>query len=199
MKCCTCAKSCVKTGEILCETCVKEFEFCTNIQHRVFENVVINSVFKYNDFARKVVKKLKFEYKKDVSKTLAKLLDENFKDEKEYIVVPIPAHRARIKKYGFNHTQAIAKEFCKLRGYKLNKNLLQKKRETLTQHFLDNKQRFENIKDSFRLNLKNYDNKNGENILIIDDITTTGATLDEVIKTFKQKGINNLVCLTVFK
>jgi competence protein ComFC len=108
----------------------------------------------------------------------------------------MPAHKKRIKKYGFNQVESIAREFCKLKNFKMCKNILQKNREVQTQHFLSREERFENIKESFRVNLKNY---NGENLLVIDDITTSGATLEEIIKTFKNAGVQNITCLTVFK
>lgn len=191
-----CAKPCAKNGEILCESCVKNFELYTTFPQAVFEGINIFSAVKYDEFSRSVVKKFKFNYKKDVSKTLGKILYNYFNDEKKYVVIPIPAHKARLRKYGFNHTETICKEFAKLKGWKINNKILLKQRETLVQHFLNKEQRFKNIKDSFKIDLKTH---RGENLLIVDDITTTGATFQEVIKTFKEAGVNNIVCLSVFK
>jgi len=197
-KCCICGcvKSCLKDGEIMCENCAKQFEFYTNKEHKIFDGVIINSLIKYNDFSKKVVRKLKFQYKKDLSKTLARLVCENFLKDNDFVLVPVPAHKARLNKYGFNHTQVICEEIKKLKGCKINNKILLKSRETLTQHFLNQEQRFKNVQNSFKINSDNYNN---ENIFIIDDITTTGATLEEIIKAFKKENINKIACLTIFK
>ena len=114
------------------------------------------------------------------------------KSDEKFVIVPVPLFEKREKKRKYNHMTLVAEEFAKLSGYKVNLELIKRIKDTKPQYRLSKKEREENLKNAFECNLISYE---GEKLLLIDDILTTGSTMTEMIKTFQNKGINDL---TVF-
>ena len=190
---------CSKSGEILCKTCEKELEFSTVYAQSVYEGVEIFSAFEYGGTLKKLIQQFKFNHRKGIAKILAVLLYEYFlkmSRRENLIVIPVPSHKQRVLRRGYCQTNLICEEFSRLSGIKTDTKILKKVRNTKPQYKLSIEKRRKNLAGSFALNLENY---NGENILLIDDIATTGATLEEIINLFKMENINNLTVLTVCK
>ena len=115
-------------------------------------------------------------------------------DKKEnFLIIPVPMHKKRFKQRKYNHMDLVADELSKLTGWKVNTKLIQRIKETKPQYKLNTKEREENLKNAFKVTKENY---NGEKLLLIDDILTTGSTLTEIIKTLNKEGITNIVGLT---
>lgn len=125
---------------------------------------------------------------------------QNFKDT---ILIPIPLSRKRYRERGYNQAELICKELIKLDNninYKLEKNILIKPKDTEHQARIENKrERLKNIVGSFAIKngQQNIESIKNRNIILIDDITTTGATLTEAKKTLKQAGARKVIAFTV--
>ena len=91
----------------------------------------------------------------------------------------------------------IVKEFSKLTNFEINKKLIKKIKYTKPQYKAKN--RHKNIKNSFKINEKEIKNIKNKTILLIDDITTSGATLEEIINLLLKYNINEIICLTIAK
>ena len=197
-KCLICG--CSKQDELLCKTCAKDIEYLSTYPHKIYENIPVYSVCLYKDTIKALIHKLKFNHRKSVSKVLAKMLFEYFKkikdDSLEYIITFPPSFFLKSAQRGYNHMFLIAKEFSKLANIEINKNLIKKIKYTKPQYKV--KARRKNIKDSFKINIGDFNLKN-KTILILDDIITSGATLEEIINCFKKVNIDNIICLTVSK
>ena len=103
------------------------------------------------------------------------------------IITTVPISKKRQKKRGYNQTELIAKELCKILSKRLNKNIIYKIKDNTPQSMLNKKQREENIKGVYTVkNIKSILNKK---ILIIDDIYTTGNTVNECARVLVNKGI----------
>lgn len=203
-KCIICG--CLKDGNILCKNCLKTVEILPCFAHTKTEGIEIYSVSFYNGVLKKIIHKLKFNHKKGVAKVLAGLLFKYFALSEQFehfnnniVLVPVPTNRKNIKERGYNNVFEIVKEFSKLIKAPYTKNILIKIKDTKPQYKLNARQRRENISGCFGVDLKEYEKYKGKKIVIIDDIYTTGATLEEIIKTFKECGINNIICITVSK
>ena len=85
----------------------------------------------------------------------------------------------------------VAEEFAKLSGFACNFDLVKRIKETKPQYKLSRKERLENLSGAFEVDKESYNDKN---ILILDDICTTGSTFEEMIKTFQKNGINKITC-----
>ena len=84
----------------------------------------------------------------------------------------------------------VAQEFAKMTGYDVNEDIIKRVRNTKPQYKLSKKEREENLKNAFECNKEYYSFT--EKILIIDDILTTGSTMEEIIKTLQNADVKNL-------
>ena len=105
-------------------------------------------------------------------------------------IIPMPMHRNRLKERGFNQALEIAKLLSKALSLKLDYTSCQRTKHTPPQASLNLKERIQNIKGAFscQRNLQNL------NIAIVDDVMTTGASLNELAKTLKQAGAAHVEC-----
>jgi ComF family protein len=110
-------------------------------------------------------------------------------------VVPVPLHFIKQRLKGYNHAAYLAKETAKQLQIPLKAKALYRKRYTPQQKKLSALDRLMNINGAFAVR-KGMD-FNGGNILLVDDIKTTGATLNECAKALKAAGAEKVFCLTL--
>lgn len=108
----------------------------------------------------------------------------------DYIAVPVPLHKKRLAKRGFNQTELLFKQPLAQHGIKL-KNYLERIKFTQPQFELDAQERAKNLQHAFAVSSS--DNVAGKNILLLDDIMTTGATLYECATVLKNAGAKNIL------
>jgi len=168
---------------------------CKNLK-REFDKVV--SVANYTSIAKEFVYRLKYGGLKYYAKIIANFLVNKFKEEPNFknvdIITCVPTTLKRLKDRGFNQAELIAKEFCKQINRPYTKLLLRVK-NTPTQTHLTREERIENLKGAFEL-LVDKSNIKDKNILIIDDIITTGATMNEIALLLKKNNAKHVYGLT---
>lgn len=197
-KCLIC--SCAKTDNLLCKNCLKDVHFLSIFPQRIYKEIPIYSATNYKNIIKTLIQKLKFSHNKKASIPLAQILFNYFQKlnlEKKYIIAYPPSSCLKSATRGYNHMQLIAKEFSKLTDFEINKNLIKKIKPTKPQYQAKN--RHLNIKGSFKINKKYIDSLKDKNILLIDDITTSGATLEEIINCLLESNFKNITCLTISK
>lgn len=153
----------------------------------------------YDDVIKKLIKDLKYNKKKHLAKLHAEIMFEYFerlKLDTNFLILSVPIHKNRKKERKYNHMDLVADEFSLLTGFKNNKKFLLRIKDTQKQFKLHRQERIKNIKNAFALNENENIDKN-TNLLIIDDITSTGTTLEEIIKLLQNKGYTNLTALTL--
>lgn len=115
------------------------------------------------------------------------------------ILIPIPLSQKRRRERGFNQAELICNELVKLdnnENYRLERNILIKPRDTKHQAHIENRtERLRNVVGSF--SVKNIEQIKSRNIILIDDVTTTGATLEEAKKILKQNGAKKIIAFTI--
>lgn len=143
-----------------------------------------------NPLLKKAIHAFKYKFVKDLAKPLATLILKKINFDYDFIV-PVPLHPRRLRWRGFNQAELLAKEINQ------NKllNCLIKTKNTKPQTQLSEKQRKQNIKGAFKciFNLKN------KKILLIDDVETSGSTLQECKKALLEAGAEGVYCLTLAK
>lgn len=125
-----------------------------------------------------------------------RLIEEDFIADVDYITC-VPMRRKDIQKRGYNQTKLLAKEISGLLGLPFVP-LLKKTKDTLEQKKLGAEERRKNVKGAFSVASKRY-NLTGKNILIIDDVSTTGSTLSENARTLKSAGAGRVTAAVFAK
>ncbi|MCK5180025.1 MAG: ComF family protein [Candidatus Omnitrophica bacterium] len=110
-------------------------------------------------------------------------------------IVPIPLFPSRLRERGYNQSRLLAEEIGQRYKIDLSLNNLVRARETKHQARLSEKERWTNICGAFRI--KDSAKFSGKNILIIDDLLTTGATASEAAHTLKDAGAKTVGILTL--
>ncbi len=193
----------------LCNKCKirleKEYDFKSdNYSQDIEKNFKEHHYFfRYENLIRNQILSLKFHEKPYIYKTISYFLEnkrKNFENLKKYdIIIVVPVSKKRQKERGYNQSELIAKEISKMLSIKIEKNIIKKLKNTPPQSSLNKEQRQENIRGVYRaFNIEKIENKN---ILIIDDIYTTGNTVNECAKVLVEKGINkqSIGVLTIAK
>ncbi len=191
---------CKKEEEILCENCI----FSIKLPH-LNPNEKIFSAFSYKDpIIRKILLNLKYYHKRNLGKKLGAILYNGMLEEiselksftgQKIILIPIPMTKARLKERGYNQASLIALgiyEACDENIFELREDILIKKYNTFPQAKIkDRTKRLKNIKGCFVCTQPKF--IKNKTVIIIDDITTTGATLNEAIKILEKSGAKKAV------
>ena len=181
----------------LCNKCrnklKKEYKFerddyNTDISKNFIEHYYF---FKYKNLIREQILGIKFNEKAYNCQTLSYFLEnmkKSFEKLKKYdIIIVVPVSKKRQKDRGYNQTEIIAQKISKILNINIKKHILYKTKNTVPQSTLNKEQREENAKDAYiAKNCKKIANKR---ILLIDDIYTTGSTVNECAKTLIDSGI----------
>ncbi len=113
------------------------------------------------------------------------------------IIIPMPMHPQRLKERGFNQALEIAKVLTKNDREKLDYKSAERQTLTPPQASLPLKERVKNIKGAFKVNADKLDKFQGKRIAIVDDVMTTGASLNELAKTLKKAGASHVECWVI--
>ena len=112
------------------------------------------------------------------------------------LVVPIPLATHRLAERGYNQAEVLARPLAEIRMLNFAHKVLQRSHETVKQFELDARQRWDNLLGAFRVDSHDLA---GANILIVDDIMTTGATLNAAAVALKKAGCSKVYALTLAK
>lgn len=157
-------------------------------------------LYSYKDI-RKILLDYKFEGKAYLYNSFCMLfLEENeiCSIIKQYdMIIPVPMTSKKKSKRGYNQTELIAKKLGKELQIDYNNKSLVKIKNNKTQSTLNEKERFFNVKNVY--DIKNAEMIKNKNIVLFDDILTTGATIDECSKVLKKNGVNDILVLTIAK
>lgn len=129
---------------------------------------------------------------KRIGKELGRLLS-SVKPPEIDILIPVPLHINKLRQREFNQSAILAKECSKAWKIPLSLKILYKIKHTLDQASLEAKDRFNNVKDAYIVK----ESINGLKIGLIDDVTTTGATLMECAKVLKKAGAKEIHAITL--
>ncbi len=156
-------------------------------------------IYEYNKISRKIVTNLKFFDKTNFAKYMADMIFRSFSHEvldHDYIVF-VPMHRKRMSVRFYNQAALIAKFLSKVSGVQIDYTNLSRVKFTKPQALLSKAERMENIKNAFRVR----DSKLfvGKKLLIIDDVFTSGATLNECSRLLKKYGASRVTAITFAK
>lgn len=143
---------------------------------------------------QKLVHLIKFGKRKDLAYLLGKSFAKHYlkttKEDYAECVICIPVHWRRRMKRGYNQCEEFGKGICSFTGQRLLKNVLLKRRHEESQTGKGRAGRFEQVKKSFYINKA--ERIKGKSILLIDDVLTTGATLEAAVVLLSDAGVREI-------
>lgn len=178
---------------------------CSRCQDHRLSGLFFALPYKEKLLTKKLVHQFKYEPHiiKELAKSLAVVLLEYFTlinknnslQWENAILVPVPLEIKKLKSRGYNQTEELAKEFSKLINVPVVVNDLLKIKKTLPQMELSAKERIENVKDAFAI--KNPAEFAGKKVFLVDDVYTTGSTLEECARVLKNAGAKQVFGITL--
>lgn len=158
-------------------------------------------LFHYGGVVRNLILNYKFKEKPYLYKSFINFFSKYQKNCLQFdfydIIVPVPISQKRKKQRGYNQSLLIAKDIAKELNVNLEPNLLKKAKHNKIQSTLNKVAREQNVKNVYQINEK--ENIQDEKILLIDDIFTTGSTVNECSKMLKLAGAKKIDILTIAK
>ncbi len=146
----------------------------------------------YDGALKEAIHLLKFNGVKRLSKPLSLMLSE-LPIPKADGIIPVPLHHKRLHQREFNQTASISRHLSKKLKIPLMLDVLKKTKETPPQTDVTGKERLKNLKNVFRT----YEEINGLDLLLIDDVITTGATIRECAKALIKAGAKSVSVVAV--
>ena len=218
---CSICKEPVETAHCLCPTCYRQLKFitkpCCQICGRPFEYAGLDlclcancmkqkpkfdmarSLLEYDDFSKKLILAFKHGDHTELASLFVKFLcqadSEIFKDID--IVIPVPLHWTRRLKRKYNQAGLLGRLLARQMNFYFNPTVLKRVRRTESQGHKKHNQRIKNVKNAFMV--RHPQNIIGKNILLIDDVMTTGSTLNECAKVLHKAGAKTVNALTIYR
>lgn len=209
---------CGKQGRYICEVCFKEFTNTFSVcpeclrfskNGKTHKNCTkieglngLYSMWCYRGIVRKILLSLKYKYAFDLADEICEKACISLKNTyptklKNITLVPIPMFWKKKNLRGFNQAEIIGKRLAKNLNWDYSDKLLQKVKDTHSQSLLKRTERMKNIKDVFRVDERVLGKISKTNIILFDDIYTTGSTLKEACRILKNKGIKKVWGITL--
>jgi ComF family protein len=158
----------------------------------------IISTFDFPDpLIKRVIHAIKYHHRRDLIGPLIPYLSESAKsieNLREYVLIPVPMPYMRKLMRGYNQAELIASSLASTLGLRMDPNILARATNPQRQAMIHEKaKRIENQKGTFKVR----ENLSGVRILLVDDVTTTGATLEEAKRTLEKAGAAHVSAITI--
>ncbi len=203
--CAACKKKLETTEVVVCYKCLKEIKKVSVEQlvlafgNKFRDSAIITDfhslyLFEKDKPIQGLIHELKYRQKFLIGKYIGKNLGRSIKRKSENwqldLIMPVPLHHLKLAERGFNQSLYIAKGLESELKIKVENRAIKRKRYTQSQTTMDFEEREKNIKDAF--SLKSIEKIRNKNILLIDDVITTGATIRECGKLLLDNGANKI-------
>jgi len=186
----------------ICEKCGKYLEYgqilCADCRKNPPQFEVARAVGPYEEPYRISTKVLKFMGRKYLAPQMGRMMVKKIEQEPRFgkidLIVPVPISWKGLQKRGFNQTDVLARQICKELGVKMDSTVIHRVKETPSQTELSRKEREKNLLYAFEVtDKKKVLNKN---ILLVDDVYTTGSTARECTRTLLATGAARVCIIT---
>ena len=166
----------------MCPGCSKNSEEYEYIRGRAvyeYDEVLKDSIYRFKYGGRR-------EYAEYYAYSMAKHLGAQLIKWKPDALIPIPVHKSRLRQRGYNQASVLAKELSKIISVPVREDILERSEKTRVQKELSARERQNNLKKA--LKIAHYDVKL-KNIVLIDDIYTTGSTINAAASCLRKAGV----------
>lgn len=177
----------VMQGRLVCGKCIVKPPYYD----------IARSIFKFDTKCKKLIHGFKYNDKTASARIFANIIIANYKNDIDDIdfIVPIPMNRIKRIFRQYNPPQILAQELSKLLSVEMIPDLLIKTKWTKPQTMLSRVQREQNLACTIIYNVKR--NIQGKNILLVDDVKTTGTTSNHCAYILKKYGAKKVILITI--
>lgn len=201
--CSDCKKRVKYIGKKTCMRCGKPIEAsrmeycydCTKKKHEFYQG---KSVFLYADGIKESMYRFKYQNKREYADYYAeeaiRLYRKWMEEHQIEVIMPVPMYRAKKRLRGYNQAEVFAEALGREMGLPVEKNLVERIRNTVPQKKLNDIDRKKNLKGAFKIKS---DIVKYRKVLLVDDIYTTGSTIDAVAKELKTAGVEKIYFLCI--
>lgn len=148
----------------------------------------------YNDASRKLVLSFKHGRRIALAPMLARMAAARLPEmEGQWQIVPVPLHRWRLWRRGFNQSALLAREIAELRSQKLLVDGLLRRKWTPALGGLGRRARAKTLSGAIAINPRHRGRLRGANVILVDDVMTSGATTDACVRVLKRAGVERVV------
>ncbi len=184
-------------GSSYCMKCGKpveeDEEFCLDCLKCTHEYDEGRAALVYDELTSKSIYRFKYNNKREFAKVYGRIIEDRLgskiKSWNADVMIPVPVHKSKMKKRGYNQAELIADELSKRLKIPVCSDLVVRNTATAVQKELSAKARQNNLKKAFNVTRNDVKYKT---VLIVDDIYTTGATVDAMARCLKGVGIQNV-------
>lgn len=186
-RCMNCSKPIENETEELCLDCRRHhFSYDSGFAVFLYSGKMKDSVLRFKYQGRQ-------EYAQFYGQMMNLFASDYIKRWKPDVLMPVPIHREKLVKRGYNQAQVLAETLGGMWGIPVDAKSLKRKRRTRAQKELNPQERKKNLREAFTLNKKvKYDT-----VVLVDDIYTTGSTVDVLAGLLKENGVKKVYFLTV--
>jgi ComF family protein len=193
---------CAREGEWLCDECLSKIRPDGHFLRGEFLDKIFTFYSYDSELLKIAIHGLKYKFIEDLTLPLGALLISEMEKIKDRIgkpdfLIPVPLHKKRLLERGFNQSELLALKIFERFGWLAERGALVRSRKTEPQVSLDGKGRKENIKDAFSVvEVSKILNKK---IVLLDDVFTTGATMEECARVLKDAGAKEVIGVALAK
>lgn len=204
--CATCLAQVKFFSSPLCFRCGLGFSSPSDVDHLCAECLSAERHFSraravcgYEGIIMEAISRLKYGGLTRLAKPLGNLLaeyqDPDFSLSDNDLIIPVPLHTRRLRERGFNQSLLLARQVSRRRSIPLNFTALHRARQTQPQTQLSGAERRKNVRGAFEV--RKMEAVEGKRILLIDDVFTTGATVQECASVLREAGVIEVHVLTL--
>lgn len=184
----------------ICDECFGNFQIVDGHLEKSFTFIDRGEAcFLYDEFVSKLIYVFKFGNKRHLSYLFAEQLLEKIYNTKTHLevdgIISVPIHEKTFIKRGYNQVELIEDILEKILNIPSFKDVLVKNKFTKEQARLGLGERRENLKNAF--SIKNVEKIKGKSFILLDDMITTGSTMEECGKTLKENGAKKIIGISL--
>ena len=204
--CPSCQKALQQVGPLYCQRCGKPLPDggahcyqCRGSKAKQFKCKIIRSALVFGPQVRELVHHFKYADQPYLAAYLAQYMDQSFEKYTELseaeLLIPVPLHKKKQSHRGYNQSELLARELAKTRTMALDTTCLIRSRNTPSQTEFGREGRLANMSGAFTC--VNASAVKGKVVLLIDDVATTGATLEGCAQALKEAGAKKVMAYTL--
>lgn len=220
-RCPICEKIVLPKGAFICEGCYKQLqwvnapycmkcgkpigspykEYCYDCENKNFHYEYGYGMWIYDENMRRSIVGFKYKNRREYGDFYIHELLTHYREKivrmEVDVIIPVPIHKRRYRKRGYNQAAILANGIGEDLGIPVEEKLLLRSKYTTPQKGLNDKERFHNLEKAFEINKKYTYNNNYKKVLLVDDIYTTGSTIEVCTNVLLQAGIEKVFFISL--